>query len=120
MITRARKENGGYVLNGIKRWITNGSISDVAVVWAKLEEDGQDVIRGFIVEKERPGFTRLEIEGKFSFRASITSELIFEDCWIPEDNLLTKSGGLKSPSHVSNPGAIWHCMGRTWRGDGLL
>ena len=97
MITRARRHNGGYVLNGTKRWITNGSISDVAVVWAKLEQDGQDVIRGFLVEKERGGFSRHEIAGKFSFRASITSELIFEDCWIPEDNLLPKSGGLKSP-----------------------
>ncbi len=114
MITRARKENGGYVLNGIKRWITNGSISDVAVVWAKLEEDGQDVIRGFIVEKERPGFTRLEIEGKFSFRASITSELIFEDCWIPEDNLLPKSGGLKSPLMCltqARYGIAWGALG---------
>ncbi len=114
MLTRARKENGGYVLNGIKRWITNGSISDVAVVWAKLEEDGQDVIRGFIVEKERPGFTRLEIEGKFSFRASITSELIFEDCWIPEDNLLLKSGGLKSPLMCltqARYGIAWGALG---------
>jgi glutaryl-CoA dehydrogenase len=85
------------VLNGTKRWITNGSISDVAVVWAKVEEDGRDVIRGFLVEKERKGFTRHEIAGKFSFRASITSELIFEDCVIPEDNLLPKTGGLKSP-----------------------
>jgi glutaryl-CoA dehydrogenase len=97
MLTRAKKEKGGYVLNGTKRWITNGSISDVAVVWAKLEQDGKDVIRGFLVEKERKGFTRLEIEGKFSFRASITSELIFEDCWIPEENLMPGTGGLKSP-----------------------
>src|SRR6266571_8203214 len=88
MRTRARRERSGYVLNGTKRWITNGSISDVAVVWAKLEQDGKDVIRGFLVEKARKGFTRHEIEGKFSFRASITSELIFEDCWIPEENLL--------------------------------
>jgi glutaryl-CoA dehydrogenase len=97
MLTRAKKGKGGYLLNGTKRWITNGSISDVAVVWAKLEQDGKDVIRGFIVEKERKGFTRQEIEGKFSFRASITSELIFEDCWIPEENLMPGTGGLKSP-----------------------
>ncbi|MGE0823285.1 MAG: acyl-CoA dehydrogenase family protein [Candidatus Binatia bacterium] len=97
MLTRARREKGGFVLNGTKRWITNGSVSDVAVVWAKLEHEGQDVIRGFIVEKERQGFTRHEIEGKFSFRASITSELIFEDCWIPEENLMPGTGGLKSP-----------------------
>jgi glutaryl-CoA dehydrogenase len=97
MLTRAKKEKGGYVLNGTKRWITNGSISDVAVVWAKLEQDGKDVIRGFLVEKERQGFIRQEIEGKFSFRASITSELIFEDCWIPEENLMPGTGSLKSP-----------------------
>lgn len=97
MLTRARRGDGGFVLNGTKRWITNGAISDVAVVWAKLEEDGRDVVRGFLVEKERAGFTRRNIEGKFSFRASVTSELIFEDCWIPEANLLPKSGGLKSP-----------------------
>lgn len=97
MLTRAKKEKGGYVINGTKRWITNGSISDVAIVWAKLEQDGKDVIRGFLVEKERKGFTRLEIEGKFSFRASVTSELIFEDCWIPEENLMPGTGSLKSP-----------------------
>jgi glutaryl-CoA dehydrogenase len=97
MITRAKREKGGFILNGTKRWITNGSVSDVAVVWAKLEEDGKDVVRGFLVEKERKGFTRYDIEGKFSMRASITSELIFEDCWIPEENILPGSGGLKSP-----------------------
>ena len=97
MITRAKREKGGFILNGTKRWITNGSVSDVAVVWAKLEEDGRDVVRGFLVEKERKGFTRYDIEGKFSMRASITSELIFEDCWIPEENILPGSGGLKSP-----------------------
>jgi glutaryl-CoA dehydrogenase len=97
MITRAKREKGGFILNGTKRWITNGSVSDVAVVWAKLEEGGRDVVRGFLVEKERKGFTRYDIEGKFSMRASITSELIFEDCWIPEENILPGSGGLKSP-----------------------
>ena len=97
MITRAKREKGGFVLNGTKRWITNGSVSDVAVVWAKIEENGKDTIRGFLVEKERKGFSRPDIEGKFSMRASITSELIFEDCWIPEENILPGSGGLKSP-----------------------
>lgn len=97
MMTRAKREKGGFVLNGTKRWITNGSISDVAVVWAKIEENGKDTIRGFLVEKERKGFSRPDIEGKFSMRASITSELIFEDCWIPEENVLPGSGGIKSP-----------------------
>jgi len=96
MATRAVRTQDGYLLNGTKLWITNGTIADVAVVWAKLGEDGRDVIRGFLVEKERSGFTRRDIEGKFSFRASVTSELIFDDCWIPEDNLLPGTGGLKS------------------------
>ncbi|MEW6268402.1 MAG: acyl-CoA dehydrogenase family protein [Thermodesulfobacteriota bacterium] len=101
MMTRARRKDGGFVLNGTKRWITNGSIADVAVVWAKLREDESDpaseVIRGFLVEKERAGFSRPLMHGKWSLRASITSELILEDCWIPEDNLLPGSRGLKSP-----------------------
>jgi len=99
MITRARRTDGGFVLNGTKRWITNGSVSDVAIVWAKLRQDDNDpkseVIRGFLVEKERAGLTRPLMHGKWSLRASITSELILEDCFIPEENLLT--GGLKSP-----------------------
>ena len=97
MITRARRDGDGWVLNGTKRWITNGSIADVAVVWAKVEENGESAIRGFVVEKEREGFARPLMHGKWSLRASITSELIFEDCWIPAENLLPKSGGLKSP-----------------------
>ena len=97
MITRATRRDGGFVLNGTKRWITNGSIADIAIVWAKLEEDGRDTIRGFLVEKERTGFDRPLMHGKWSLRASITSELIFEDCFIPEENLLPASGGLKSP-----------------------
>lgn len=101
MITRAKRVDGGFVLNGTKRWITNGSIADVAVVWAKLRTDERDpqseVIRGFLVEKERPGLSRPLMHGKWSLRASITSELILEDCFIPEENLLPGSGGLKSP-----------------------
>lgn len=93
MITRAEKKDGGYVLNGAKMWITNGTIADVAVVWAKL--DGE--IKGFLVEKGSKGFTAPEMHGKHSLRASVTSELVFQDCWIPEKNLLPKSGGLKSP-----------------------
>ncbi len=93
MITRAEKKNGGFVLNGAKMWITNGTIADVAVVWAKL--DGE--IKGFLVEKGSKGFTAPEMHGKHSLRASVTSELVFQDCWIPGKNLLPKSGGLKSP-----------------------
>ena len=93
MITRAEKKGNKYVLNGAKMWITNGTIADVAVVWAKL--DGE--IKDFLVEKGTPGFTAPEMKGKHSLRASVTSELVFQDCEIPEENILPKSGGLKSP-----------------------
>ena len=93
MVTRAEKKDGGFVLNGAKMWITNGTIADIAVVWAKL--DGE--IKGFLIEKGTAGFTAPEMKGKHSLRASVTSELVFQDCFIPEANLLPKSGGLKSP-----------------------
>ncbi|MBI3078847.1 MAG: acyl-CoA dehydrogenase family protein [Deltaproteobacteria bacterium] len=92
MITTAKRDGDSYILNGTKRWITNGSICDVAVVWAKADEG----IRGFLVEKERKGFGTVEMKGKHSLRASVTSELIFEDCRIPAKNLLPKTEGLKS------------------------
>ncbi len=93
MITTAVKDGGDYVLNGAKMWITNGSLADMAVVWAKL--DGE--IRGFIVEKDREGFEAKEVPYKLSLRASDTSELIFSDCRVPKDCILPKSKGLKSP-----------------------
>jgi glutaryl-CoA dehydrogenase len=95
MKTRAQRTKDGWLLNGSKAWITNGSIADLAVVWAKTDED--DKIRGFIVEKGTKGFSAPEVHHKLSLRASITSELVFEDCLIPEENLLPSSGGLKSP-----------------------
>lgn len=93
MITRAERKSGGFVLNGAKMWITSGTIADVAVVWAKLDDD----IKGFLVEKGTKGFSAPEMTGKHSLRASVTSELVFQDCFIPEENLLSKTGGLKSP-----------------------
>ncbi len=97
MRTFARKDGKHYILNGTKMWITNGTIADVAVVWAKTEKDNPKSIRGFLVEKGTPGFTAREIHGKLSMRASITAELVFEDCRIPEKNILPGSAGLKSP-----------------------
>src|SRR6185503_12311220 len=82
----------GWLLNGAKAWITSGSLADVAVVWAKVD----DQIRGFLVEKGAPGFTTRDYEGKFSLRASVTSELIFQDVKLPADAMLPKSDGLKS------------------------
>ncbi|MGD9763983.1 MAG: acyl-CoA dehydrogenase family protein [Candidatus Binatia bacterium] len=110
MKTTARRERGGFVLNGVKRWITNGDIADVAVVWAKL--DGR--VHGFLVERTRKGYSTNEMTGKFSLRASITSELFFEDCWIPEENLLPGTGSMKAPlSCLSQAryGIAWGAIG---------
>jgi len=93
MRTVVTRDGAGYLINGEKTWITNGSIADLAVVWARL--DG--VIRGFLVERGTPGFSTSDIHGKWSLRASITSSLSFHDCRIPCENLLPGSGGLKSP-----------------------
>lgn len=93
MLTKAEKVDGGYRLNGNKMWITNGCVADIAVVWAKL--DG--VVRGFVVEKGTPGFSTSKMQGKFSLRVSVTSELHFEDCVVPEDAILPDGVGLKAP-----------------------
>jgi len=93
METKADRDGDGYVLNGAKMWITNGTISDVAVVWAKL--DGE--IRGFLVEKGTPGFAAPEQRGKFSLRASVTSELVFQDVHLGAGALLPKAKGLGAP-----------------------
>jgi len=93
MRTHARKDGDSWVLNGAKAWITNGSIADVAVVWAKAE----GTIRGFLVEKGTPGFSTAYHMGKFSLRASVTSQLFFEDCRIPLENVLPETNGLKYP-----------------------
>jgi glutaryl-CoA dehydrogenase len=94
MATRAVRQGDHYVLNGTKLWITNGSVADVAVVWAK-DEEGE--IGGYLVERGTPGFGALDIHGKFSMRASITSELSFQDCRVPLANRLPGAKGLKAP-----------------------
>ncbi|MGE3608335.1 MAG: acyl-CoA dehydrogenase family protein [Bacteriovoracaceae bacterium] len=93
MITTATETSDGYILNGNKMWITNGSIADVAIVWAKLN----GTIRGFLIEKGTPGFSTSVMKGKFSLRASITSELHFQNCKISKENILPKVEGLKGP-----------------------
>jgi glutaryl-CoA dehydrogenase len=111
MLTRAHKDGDHYILNGTKMWITSGGIADIAIVWAKTD-DG--VIRGFIVEKGTPGFTTKDIHGKFSLRASVTSELNFADCRIPAANLLPNVQGLKGPFGCLNNaryGIAWGALG---------
>ena len=110
MATKALSVGAEYVLNGTKLWITNGSIADLAVVWAKL--DG--VVRGFLVERGTPGFTARDIHGKHSMRASVTSELSFQDCRIPAENLLPKGDGLRAPLSCLNQaryGIAWGAVG---------
>lgn len=110
METRARRDGKGWILSGVKRWITNGSISDVAVVWAK---DGE-TIRGFLVERGTPGFSAPDIKGKFSLRASITSELVLEDVRVAADAILPEAEGLGGPFSCLNQaryGIVWGALG---------
>ena len=110
MITRAVEDGDGYVLNGAKMWITNGTVADVAIVWAKL--DGK--IRGFIVEKDDVGFSAPEMTGKHSLKASVTSELVLQDCRIPKDRILPNVKGLKGPFSCLNNaryGISWGAIG---------
>ena len=110
MVTRAVSDGDGYVLNGAKMWITNSPISDVAVVWAKL--DG--VIRGFLVERGMEGFSTPAIEGKMSLRASVTGEIVLDDVRVPGENLLPDARGLGGPFGCLNRarfGIAWGAMG---------
>ncbi len=110
MITRARKDGGDYVLNGTKRWITNGGVSQVAIVWAKNDEGK---IKGFLVDRDKKGFHTRDIHNKFSLRASVTSELIFEDCRIPASQMLEVEG-LRGPFACLNNarfGISWGALG---------
>ncbi len=110
MVTRAERVDGGFVLNGAKMWITNSPIADLAVVWAKL--DGE--IRGFVVERDFKGFSTPKIEGKMSLRASITGQIVLEDVFVPEENLLPEGKGLGGPFGCLNRaryGIAWGAMG---------
>jgi glutaryl-CoA dehydrogenase len=110
MVTRAKKVPHGYKLNGAKTWISNAPVAHLAVVWAKL--DG--VIRGFIVERGAKGFSTPKIEGKLSLRASVTGEIVLEDCLVPDENLLPNVKGLAGPFGCLNNarfGISWGAMG---------
>jgi glutaryl-CoA dehydrogenase len=112
MRTRAKRVRDGWLLNGSKAWITNGSMAHIAIVWAKT--DDADEIRGFIVERGTKGFSTKETHHKLSLRASDTSELFFEDCLIPEENILPSSKGLKSPLSCltqARYGIAWGAVG---------
>ncbi len=111
MRTRAVKADGGYRLKGAKMWITNAPAADILIVWAKTEDD---VIRGFILERGMEGLTTPKIEGKFSLRASITGEIVMDDVFVPDKNLLPNVKGLKGPFGCLNKarfGIAWGAMG---------
>jgi glutaryl-CoA dehydrogenase len=110
MVTNAKRVDGGFIMNGAKMWITNSPIADLAVVWAKL--DGE--IRGFIVERAFEGFSTPKIEGKMSLRASVTGQIVLEDVFVPEENLLPNVKGLAGPFGCLNRaryGIAWGAMG---------
>nr|WP_237770135.1 acyl-CoA dehydrogenase family protein [Ornithinimicrobium sp. CNJ-824] len=116
MRTRARRDGGDWVLDGSKMWITNGSVADVAVVWARTEgdPDSRDTVRGFVVPTGTPGFSAPEITGKMSLRASVTSELVLDGVRLPADAVLPESRGLRSPLACLNEaryGIVWGSMG---------
>ena len=111
MQSRARKVDGGYVLHGAKMWITNSPIADVLVVWAK---DDEGTIRGFILERGMKGLSTPKIEGKFSLRASITGEIVMDDVFVPDENLLPDASGLMGPFGCLNKaryGISWGALG---------
>jgi glutaryl-CoA dehydrogenase len=114
MVTRAKKVDGGFSLSGAKMWITNSPIADVFVVWAKLEENGKDAIRGFILEKGWKGLSAPTIHSKVGLRASITGEIVMDEVFVPEDNMLPKVSGLKGPFTCLNSaryGIAWGALG---------
>ncbi|WP_411878144.1 acyl-CoA dehydrogenase [Polaromonas sp. YR568] len=119
MLTRAKPVDGGFILKGAKMWITNSPIADVFVVWAKLQDPdgkvgGQESIRGFVLEKGMKGLSAPKIEGKMSLRASITGEIVMDDVFVPEENLLPNVSGLKGPFGCLNKaryGIAWGALG---------
>jgi glutaryl-CoA dehydrogenase len=114
MVTRARQVDGGYSLSGAKMWITNSPIADVFVVWAKLDEDGKDTIRGFILEKGWKGLSAPAIHGKVGLRASITGEIVLDEVFVPQENMLPHASGLRGPFTCLNSaryGIAWGALG---------
>ncbi len=114
MVTRAQKISGGYRLSGAKTWITNSPFADVLVVWARLDENGKDQIRGFILEKGWKGLTAPAIHGKIGLRASLTGEIVMDQVFVPEENVFPTVAGLKGPFTCLNSaryGIAWGALG---------
>jgi glutaryl-CoA dehydrogenase len=114
MEARAKRDGGDWVLTGRKMWITNGSIADVAVVWAKTDAGGPESVRGFLVERGMPGFAANDVHGKLSLRASVTSELVLDEVRLPDSNVLPGVKGMKGPLACLNQaryGIAWGACG---------
>jgi glutaryl-CoA dehydrogenase len=114
METRAVRDGSEYVINGAKMWITNGNLADVALVWAKLAEDGSETIRGFLVPTDTRGFTANEVKHKLSLRAAVTSELVLQDVRVPSSAMLPGVKGLRGPLSCLNEarfGIVFGCVG---------
>ena len=114
MTTRAKRVDGGFSMSGQKMWISNSPIADVFVVWAKLEEEGRDLIRGFILEKGWKGLSAPAIHGKVGLRVSITGEIVMDEVFVPEENLMPNVSGLKGPFTCLNSaryGIAWGALG---------
>jgi len=110
MVTRAEPRGGSWILNGTKRWITNGTLSQIAIIWAQTDEG----VRGFVVETDRPGFEARDIKGKFSLRGSVTSELFLQDVEVPEENRLPEAAGIGAPLSCltqARYGIAWGAIG---------
>jgi len=110
MVTRAEPRGGSWILNGTKRWITNGTLSQIAIIWAVTDEG----VRGFLVETDRPGFEARDIKGKFSLRGSVTSELFLQDVEVPEENRLPEAAGIGAPLSCltqARYGIAWGAIG---------
>jgi glutaryl-CoA dehydrogenase len=111
MITRGRKTDGGWLLSGAKMWITNAPLADVLMIWGK---DDSGVIRGFILERGMKGLTTPKIEGKFSLRSSVTGEVVMDNVFVPDENVLPNVSGLKGPFSCLNKaryGIAWGALG---------
>ncbi len=114
MRTRAKRVDGGWVLNGAKMWITNAPIAKVAIVWAKVDDGNARSIRGFLVERDFKGFSTPKMKDKMSLRASWTGEIVLEDCFVPEENMLPEVAGLKGPLSCltqARYGISWGALG---------
>lgn len=114
MVTRAKKMDGGYSLSGVKAWISSAPIADVFIVWAKLEENGKDTIRGFILEKGWKGLSAPAIHGKVGLRTAITGEIVLDEVFVPQENLIPGVQGMRGPSICMDSaryGIAWGALG---------